>query len=201
MRRPPLLGWIIPALIVAAIAVYVGGVVTGRWDPNPAVGSGSHAVPVPESTDPEQRKANAELCPLINRPEVYELVEKPAKVPGTGTSYLRESDWHECTVSLPTSALRLAVAHDRTSIADYQRLFPEALPRTLLGRPALWTSGPSLIVNSPWKESSLLMAWDPADSGGMVEVTILRAALDPHDEGTLTRIVERQVPGLPGWPG
>ncbi|MEV4518290.1 hypothetical protein AB0K00_56210 [Dactylosporangium sp. NPDC049525] len=201
MRRPQLLGWIIPALIIVALAVYVGGVVTGRWDPNPSIGDSANAAPFPESTDPEQRKANAELCPLINRPEVYELVEKPVKTTGTGTSYLREGDWHECTVTMPTSALRLAVAHDRTSIADYQRLFPEAQPRTVLGRPALWTAGPSLLVNSPWKESSLLVAWDLADSGGMVEVTILRAALDPGDEGTLALIAQRQLPALPGWPG
>ena len=201
MRPRKLLGWILPALITVAVAVYVGGVVTGRWDANPSLGGGAKAAPVPESTDPEQRKAQAELCPLIDRPEVYGLVEQPVKRKGTGTSYLRESDWHQCTVMLESGGLRLGVAHDRTDIAEYQRLFPEARPRTVLGRPALWTAGPSLIVNSPWKESSLLVAWDRADTGGMVELTIFRAALDPADEATLTRIAEGQLPSLPGWPG
>ena len=200
MRHRQVLGWILPVLISVAVAVYAGGVVTGRWDANPAIGDDAKAAPFPESTDPEQRKAKKELCPLIERPEVYGLVEQPATFKGSGTSYLRESDWHQCTVTLQSSGLRLAVAHDRTSIAEYQRLFPEAQPRTVLGRPALWTAGPSLIVNSPWKESSLLVAWDRADSGGMVEVTILRAALNPGDEGTLTRIVEGAAPALPGWP-
>ncbi|GAA3208371.1 hypothetical protein GCM10010532_031600 [Dactylosporangium siamense] len=197
MRR--VLGWILPVLITAAVAVYVGGVVTGRWDANPELGSGANAAPYPESTDPEQRKAQAELCPLIDRPDVYGLVEPAGKSKGTGTSYLRDTDWHQCSVSLPTSVLRLAVGHDRTTIAAYQKLFPEAQPRTVLGRPALWTAGKSMIVNSPWQEATLLIAWNRADTGGMVELTILRTKLNPADEGTLTQIAERQVPGVPGW--
>jgi hypothetical protein len=155
----------------------------------------------PESTDPEQRKAQVELCPLINRPEVLELVEQPPTVKGTGTSYILNNDSHECVVTLPNSALRLSVSHGGTRIEDYRKLFKEAQPRTALGRPAMWMTGPSMTVNVPLKEATLLVAWDRADSGGTVELTILRSVLAPADEATLTRIAERQLPGLPGWPG
>jgi hypothetical protein len=201
MRRSPLLGWIIPAVIVLAIAVYGSGVLSGRW-PDPTASRGADAaMAYPESTDPRQRKARAELCPLINRPEVLELVERPATVKGVGTSYDLNSDWHQCAVTLPNSTLRLNVWHGRTRLADYQKLFPKAQPRTVLGRPATWTAGPSPLVNSTLMNSTLLVAWDRADSGGMVEISILRQAVDPGDEATLMRIAEQQLPGLPGWPG
>jgi hypothetical protein len=199
MRRTPLLGWIIPAVIVLAIALYPGAVVSGRWKDPAAADPGMAAYP--ESTDPEQRKARAELCPLVNRPEVLELVERPATVKGIATTYILGHDSHQCTVTLPNSSLRLDVWLGHTRIADYQKLFPEAQPRTVLGRPALWTAGPSMLVNSTSKEATLVVAWDRADSGGMVDLTIVRPALDAGDEATLTRIAERQLPGVPGWPG
>ncbi|SRR6266545_1415377 len=200
MRRSSLLGWIIPAVMVAAIAVYAGGVLSGRWR-DPTAPRGDAATAYPESTDPEQRKARAELCPLINRPEVLELVERPSTVKGTSTSYDPNGDWQQCAVTLPNSTLRLNVGHGRTRIADYQKLFPGAQPRTVLGRPATWSAGPSPLANSTLTESTLLVAWDRADSGGMVEISIIREVVDPGDETALMRIAERQLPGLPGWPG
>jgi hypothetical protein len=201
MRHRKLLGWILPAIIVTAIVVYVGGVLSGRWpDPTAPTGAGA-AVPYPESTDPEQRKARAELCPLVNRPEVLELIERPPTVKGVGTSYLRDADVHQCSVTLRNSTLRLAVAHDRLRIADYQKLFAQARPLTVLGRPALWTTDPSRLLNSTRTVATLLVAWDRADSGGTVELTVIRDALDPGDETALTRIAEGQLAALPGWPG
>ncbi|MFU8873125.1 hypothetical protein [Micromonospora sp. SL4-19] len=200
MRRSPLLGWAVPAVIVLAIAVYVGGVVSGRWrDPTAARGADGITA-YPESTDSEQRKARAELCPLINRPEVLELVEQPATVKGLGTSYDLHSDWHQCAVTLPNSVLRLNVWHGRTRIVDYQKLFPEAQPRAVLGRPAIWTTDPSPMMNSTLNSSTLLVACR-ADAGGMVEITILRQVVEPGDEAALMRIAERQLPALRGWPG
>ena len=201
MRRGPLLGWIGPAVIVAVIAVYAGAMVSGRWRDPTGRQAADTAMAYPESTDPQQRKAQAELCPLINRPEVLELVERPATLKGIGTSYDPDGDWRECTVTLPNSSLRLNVWHGRTRIADYRKLFPEAQPRTVLGRRAVWTAGSSSLVNSTWKDATLLVAWDRADSGGMVEISVLREVLNSSDETTLTRIAERQLPGLPGWPG
>src|SRR5262245_41764182 len=116
MRRRALLGWILPAVITVAIAVYGVGVLTGHWREPTASRGADAAMAYPESTDPEQRKARAELCPLINRPEVLELVERPATVKGVGTSYDLNSGWHQCTVSLPNSGLRLNVSHGRTRI-------------------------------------------------------------------------------------
>ncbi|MFF5225353.1 hypothetical protein [Dactylosporangium sp. NPDC000521] len=65
MRRSPLLGWILPAVITVAIAVSAGGVLTGRWDPNPGRADAG-VVPKVDSTDPEMRKSQ-ELCPFVDR--------------------------------------------------------------------------------------------------------------------------------------
>jgi hypothetical protein len=201
MRRSPLLGWILPAVITVAIAVYAGGVATGRWDPTASGGAAAGEVPVPESTDPQMRKAQQELCPLINRPEILEIVESPARNKGVGTTYDQGGHWHQCTVSLEHGALRLNVARDGMRIADYQRLFPHGQPRTVLGRPALWLVDAAPVGNVPLQSSSLLVAWDRGDAGGMIELAIIRARPEPGDEAKATLIAERQLPGLPGWPG
>lgn len=141
------------------------------------------------------------LCTLINRPEVLEIVERPATVRGIATSYDPHGDWQQCTVSMPNRSLRLNVWHGRTRMSDYRKLFPQGQPRTVLGHPATWSAGSSTVANQKMTESTLLVAWDRADSGGMVEISILRGAFDFGDESALTRIAERQLPGLPGWPG
>ncbi|MDG6107123.1 hypothetical protein Daura_32305 [Dactylosporangium aurantiacum] len=140
---------------------------------------------------------------------------------GSGVFTDSRYEWHEfwpyftrasildgVVVTLPPTPVRRlrrastdAWARDRLSVADYLKLLPDARPRTVLGRPADWTAGPSLLTNSPWKASTLLVAWDRADSGGTVEVTVLRASAVAGDEATLTRIAERQLSALPGWPG
>jgi hypothetical protein len=200
MRRGRLLDWIGPAVIVAIIAVYVGGVVSGRWeDPTGARAAGT-AMTYPESSDPEHRKARAELCTLINRPEILELVDRPATVKGVGTSYDPNGDWRQCTVTLPNGSLRLNVWHGRTRLADYRKLFPEAQPRTVLERQAIWLADSSTVGSMTVKEATLLVAWDRADSGGMVEVSMIRGVVDSGDENALTQIAERQLPALPGWP-
>ncbi|MET7426228.1 hypothetical protein [Dactylosporangium sp. NPDC005555] len=200
MHRRPLLGWVLPAVITVVIAVYLGGALAGRWDPTATSGADANTAAVPESTDPGHRKAQQELCPLISEPEILAIVEQPPTNKGTGTSYDPGGAWHQCTVSLPHSALRLNVSRDGTRIADYQKLFNEAQPRTVLGRPALWLVDPAPVVNIPLKSASLLVAWDRGDTGGMVEVSILRDTIDPADEPKATQIAERQLPGLPDWP-
>lgn len=158
-------------------------------------------MPYPESSDPEQRKTRAELCPLISRPEILELVDRPAMIKGVGTTYDLHAGWRQCTVTLPIGSLRLNVWHGRTRLADYRELVvPKGQPRTVLGRQAVWTAESSTVGSMTVKESTLLVAWDRADSGGMVEMSIIRQVIDSGDEKTLTQIAERQFPGLPGWP-
>ncbi|MEV4138874.1 hypothetical protein AB0J72_42760 [Dactylosporangium sp. NPDC049742] len=199
MRRSALIGWIPPAIITVAIAVYAGGVMTGRWDPNPTRADAG-VVPKVDSTDPEMRKSQ-ELCPFVDRRELLDLLEPGAKVKGIGTTYDPGGDSHQCTVSLQYASLRLNVAHDRLRVADYQGLFEQAQPRTVLGRPALWLLDPVPIVNIPLKSASLLVAWDPTDPGGTASIAIIRESHDPGDEARATQIAERILPTLPGWPG
>lgn len=201
MRRTALLGWIPPLIITVGIVVYVGGAATGRWDPTGLRSTEAPVVANPDSTDPVQRRASAELCPLINRPDILRIVEQPATVKAVGTSYGREDGWLECIVTLPHSSLRLNVAREGDSVADYQRRFPKAEPRTILGRPALWIVDPLPILHMQWKSASLLVAWSTADSGGTVEVAVVREDPGPGDEPKATLIAERQLPSLPGWPG
>ncbi|AEV85468.1 hypothetical protein ACWT_4446 [Actinoplanes sp. SE50] len=182
------------------VAVYAGGMLLGRWrSPADAHAAGSRQA-CPESTDPGHRKAETELCPLINRPEILTLVDASGTVKGISTSYDPHGEWYECTVTLPSGSLRLNVWKGRTRLADYRKLIPEAQPRTVLGRPAAWWPDSAAIQAIPVKESSVLVAWDRADTGGMVEISTIRTELDPADQAPLTRIAERQLPGLPGWP-
>ncbi|MEU8005590.1 hypothetical protein AB0B66_30905 [Catellatospora sp. NPDC049111] len=147
-----------------------------------------------EPSDPGHLRVRRELCPAIDRPEVLSVLEDPPHARGTGTSYGSEPDYLLCHVTLEHAVLRIETG-PTLRIAGMLAISPDAVPLTVLGRPAYFE-----VSRSRLHVATLAVAWRREDTGGHATIEVITTDQPAAGQATLVRLAELALPHVPGWP-
>ncbi|MFH8799710.1 DUF6215 domain-containing protein [Streptomyces sp. NPDC017936] len=185
----------------------------GRTDPDaPATCS------TDEDAEPSERISGAQLCTALNRADLPVLLGTPgehAKTAHGGDGSVKtangtETATPEATVTFGTYTVQLSRSYDDLPVAGTEHLLNSAEKKTVLGRPAVLYSSPTIAIRfslgggesetGPGGTArSLLIAPDPKDSGGSYELAIWRQDTLLPDDAALLRVAEKVLPTVPGW--
>jgi len=212
------------AQVIAAIVV-VGGLTGLVWalnlDSKASADRGPATCTATHDTKPSKGVSGAELCTVLNRPDLPVLL-------GTPDEYVETADGNESTstsadgtksttpeadVNLTTYSLRLSASVGDFGVADLAGFLGAGTQRkTVLGHPAVVYSDRTMALSfnlgsgkgkadtSPGGIArSVLVARDAKDGGGYYEVSIWRQDFQTPDDAALIRVAEKVLPTVPGW--
>ncbi|SOD91165.1 DUF6215 domain-containing protein [Streptomyces sp. Ag109_G2-15] len=214
-RRP-----VVQAL--AAVLVFAG--VAGVLWAQAALHGSSDEGPASCSSDrhkPGKHVSAARLCTALNRSDLPVLLGTPqeqAEIAYGSESSAKDADGtktpsSEAEVDLKTYSVKLWASDDDLRVREFSGLFASDVEsRKVLGHPAVLYSdntislrfnlGGGKIDSGPGGIARhLLVARDPKDGGGSLEIAVWRQDDVPPDDTALFRVAERVLPTVPGWTG
>ncbi|WP_328297720.1 DUF6215 domain-containing protein [Streptomyces sp. NBC_00435] len=163
--------------------------------------------------------SGAQLCAALNRPDLGELLGTPGELAKVayGSDGSRENADGE-QIASPTARVEIgactvtvSATSGHLSVSAYATLLTDGTgPRTVLGRPAYFSSDRTLSVSLRVEGATvgtrpgvpvrtLILARDAQDSGGSFEVSLWRKDGAVPDDATLLRVAEQVLPTIPGW--
>lgn len=206
--------------------VLVGGLGAGLWVVQHTSSAKDGARPAATCPKGHVVKApghvsGAQLCSVLNRPDLAELLGVPGEVAtgsGTGGDSTAPADGEKSVtpsaqMEFPTYTVALSADYDSLPVAKAAVLLGSSVRRqTVLGRPAAFYSNRTMQISfrsggdgkgaqsAPGALArTLFVSQDAKDSGDSFELSLWRADGQVPDDELLLRLAQEILPTIPGW--